>query len=94
MVVDGGRGRGLGHPRAQCGEVKRGAGLHPRDDDARHRQLVDRQSAAEPRLQQFCGFILAERADLDDARLRPHRVGDRGRIAVEIAAGVQGGSEW
>jgi hypothetical protein len=43
VIVDARRRRHLRHRLAQASEVERGAGLHARDDDARHRQLVDRQ---------------------------------------------------
>ena len=52
-------GRDLRDGAAQRGEVERGARRHPRHDHARHRQVLERQAAAEPRLQQACGFLLA-----------------------------------
>ena len=87
VIVDAGGRRHLRHPGAQRRQIERGAGLNPRDDDARHRQIVERQSAAEPGLQQFGGFVLGERPDLDDAGLGAHRLRDRRRVAVEIAPG-------
>jgi hypothetical protein len=86
MIVDAGRRRDLHHPRAQAGEIERGAGLHPRHDDARHRQLIDRQPGAEPGLQQLCGLILAERAHLDDPCLASASPLPRRPYRVEIAA--------
>ena len=89
VIVDARRRRHLRHPGAQCREVERGAGLDARDDDARDRQLFDRQPAAEPRLQQPGRFVLAERLDLDDAGLRPHRLRRRHHVALEIAPGLR-----
>ena len=89
VIVDAGRRRHLRHPAAQRREIERGAGLDPRDDDARHRQIVDRQPAAEPRLQQFGRFVLGERLDLDDAGLRPHRLRRRRRVALDVAPGLR-----
>ena len=85
VIVDARRRRHLRHRPAQRREVERGAGLDARDDDARHRQLLDRQPAAKPRLQQPGRFVLGERLDLDDAGLRPHRLRRRGHVALEIA---------
>ena len=72
---------------AQPGDVEHRAGREPRHDDARHREFVERQSAAEPWFQQLCGFFLAEGAHLDDARMAAQRLGGGGRVAIEVAAG-------
>ncbi|MFN5719366.1 MAG: cell division protein FtsX, partial [Bradyrhizobium sp.] len=57
-IVDARGRRHLRHPRAQAREIERGAGLHPRHDHARHRQFVDREPAAEPRLEQLGALLL------------------------------------
>jgi len=69
----------LRHPGSKGGQIERGAGLNPRDNHARHRQVVEHKAAAEPRLQQFGGFGLGERPDLDNAGLCAHRVRHRNR---------------
>ena len=68
MVVEA-RGRHLlGERLAQLREIGRGTGAMPHHDHARHRQIVEREAAAEPRLEQPRRFLLGIGPHLGDAR--------------------------
>ena len=87
MIVERGARHLFGQHPPQLRDVGRGARRDLDHDQARHRQLVERQTVAEPGLEQLGGFLFRIGAHIADAgkgardrrRLVDRRHRDRGR---------------